>query len=205
MKTRVLVIDSSTAGEASVSRKVTEAVLNSLRAKYPDPDVKIYDLAMSPFPHVDPLFTAALFQSMSTPPDQQSDAIKATLARSNEAVQDLMWADHIVIGVPFYNFTIPSTLKAWIDHVCRAGVTFRYTENGPEGFVRGKKVYLVISSGGVYSSDPMKKALDFTEPYLKAVLGFLGMTDVVTYRAEGTAIPGLREKAIEQAISSIHL
>jgi FMN-dependent NADH-azoreductase len=115
-----------------------------------------------------------------------------------------MEADMIVIGAPLYNFGISSALKAWIDHIARAGLTFHYTEHGSEGLVKGKKVYLAIAMGGVYSEGPMQ-AYDFVTPYLKAVLGFIGMTDITVFRAEGTAIPGLKETALEKAIAAIRL
>jgi len=97
---------------------------------------------------------------------------------------------------------VHSALKAWIDHVARAGVTFRYTEHGPEGLIKGKKVYIAMSAGGVYSEGPYQP-YDFVTPYLKAVLGFMGMTDLTIYRAEGVNIPGIKEYALEKAIDSI--
>jgi FMN-dependent NADH-azoreductase len=116
-----------------------------------------------------------------------------------------MDADAVVLGVPIYNFAIPSALKTWIDHVARVGRTFKYGAHGsPEGLVKGKKVYLAVASGGIYSEGPMK-AFDFAEPYLKAVLGFLGMTDIRTFRAEGTAIPNIKETALAKAIESVRI
>jgi FMN-dependent NADH-azoreductase len=107
-----------------------------------------------------------------------------------------------VIGAPLYNFTIHSALKAWIDHITRAGVTFGYGESGPIGLVTGKKVYVAMSSGGVYSEGP-STANDFVAPYLKAFLGFLGMKDVTVFRAEGLKVPGIKEHALEKAMDSI--
>ena len=101
-----------------------------------------------------------------------------------------------------YNFGISSTLKAWIDHIARAGVTFAYTANGPEGLIKGKKAYIAVTTGGVYSSGDYLP-YDFVAPYLKAVLGFIGITDVTIIRAEGFAIPGVQETALETAISQI--
>jgi FMN-dependent NADH-azoreductase len=201
-KMKILVINSSNAGEASASRKVTQAVVDRLRAKNANAEVKHYDLAASPLPHIDPAYAQALFTSMSAP-EKLTENGKALLAKSDTAVQDLKWADHIVIASPFYNFSIPSTLKSWIDYICRPGMTFRYGEKGPEGLITGKKVHLVISYGGIYSDDPVKKALDFAQPYLKTTLGFLGMTDITSHLVEGTSMPGMRDKAIETAIASI--
>jgi FMN-dependent NADH-azoreductase len=103
-----------------------------------------------------------------------------------------------------YNFSIPSTLKAWLDHIVRPGLTFSYSEKGPEGLVKGKKVYLILSTGGIYSEGPMKPH-DFVEPYLRFMLGFIGLTDITVFRVEGLAIPGIKETAMEKAIAGISL
>ncbi|RYY06683.1 MAG: FMN-dependent NADH-azoreductase, partial [Sphingobacteriaceae bacterium] len=106
---------------------------------------------------------------------------------------------------PMYNFTIPSVLKAWIDHIARAGITFKYNADGSStGLITGKKVYLAVSTGGVYSSGDAVSA-DFVTPYLKAVLAFMGLTDVTVIRAEGFAIPALQGDALEKGIDSIVL
>ena len=115
-----------------------------------------------------------------------------------------MDADIIVIGAPLYNFSIHSSLKAWIDHIVRAGITFKYDENGANGLVTGKKVYVAFSSGGIYSEGPWKP-FDFVEPYLKHILGFIGLTDITIFRVEGTNIPVVQDTALEKGISSIHL
>jgi FMN-dependent NADH-azoreductase len=101
-----------------------------------------------------------------------------------------------------YNFGIPSSLKAWVDHIARAGVTFRYTAAGAEGLVKNKKAYLAISTGAVFSEGAYK-AMDFTEPYLKAVLGFMGITDLTTFRIEGLAIPGVSENAVSKSLQAV--
>jgi FMN-dependent NADH-azoreductase len=115
-----------------------------------------------------------------------------------------MDADVIVIDAPLYNFSIPSALKAWVDHIARAGVTFKYDENGPEGLVKGKKVYVALASGGIYSDGPMK-GYDFAAPYLKSVLGFMGMTDFTVFRVEGVSYPNLKDTALQTAVDSIVL
>jgi FMN-dependent NADH-azoreductase len=121
---------------------------------------------------------------------------------SDEAISELMAANAVILGVPLYNFGIPSTLKSWIDHIVRAGITFRYTPNGPEGLVKNKRIYLALSSGGIYSEGAMQ-AYDFAEPYLRAALGFLGMTDVTAFRVEGVKIPGVQESAFEKAVEAV--
>jgi FMN-dependent NADH-azoreductase len=117
-------------------------------------------------------------------------------------VKQLFSSDIIVIGAPLINFTIPSSLKAWIDHITRAGVTFGYSETGPVGKVVGKKVYIAMSSGGVYSEGP-GKANDFVAPYLVAFLRVLGMTDVTVFRVEGLKVPGVKDNAMQKALDSI--
>jgi FMN-dependent NADH-azoreductase len=133
-----------------------------------------------------------------------TDVDKEAIKYSDKAISQLKDADYIVIGSPFYNFGIPSTLKAWIDHIVRPGITFRYTENGPEGLIKGKKVYVAIASGGTYVESGAQ-AFDFNGPYLKQVLGILGMTDLKIFRADGLKVAALQEHALEKGIESIAL
>lgn len=119
-------------------------------------------------------------------------------------MKQLFAADIIVIGAPLYNFTIHTALKSWIDYITRPGITFGYGENGPVGKITGKKVYVAMSSGGVYSEGP-GKANDFVAPYLKSFLGLLGMTDLTVFRAEGLKVQGVKEHAMEKAIDSIKI
>ena len=125
---------------------------------------------------------------MGTEPGQLSDRQKELVALSDELIAELEVADTIVLAVPMYNFSIPSTLKAWIDHVARRGRTFRYTEKGPEGLLRDKKVFVLVSRGGVYSKGSPAAPFDFQEPYLRTVLGFLGLTDVTFVHFEGVGM-----------------
>jgi len=196
----ILIIDSSPSGANSFSRKLSEAVGQKLKAKNPGAVIFHHDLSKIPTPHLEESHLEAFF----TPVEKYSEKQKVAISHSDKAIDEIMKADAIIIGVPMYNFSVPSVLKSWIDQICRAGKTFKYGANGPEGLVKGKKVYLAIASGGVYSDGPMK-AYDFTEPYLKTVLGFLGMTDVKTFRVEGVAIPEVKETALEKATSSIHI
>ncbi len=200
MSYTVLHIDSSPLGDHSVSRKLTAKVLAELKTNHPDTKVVTRDLGISPLPHLSGLTIGAFF----TPPEQRNEVLNEALKLSDEVINELFAADVIVIGAPMWNFGIPSSLKAWIDHIVRAGVTFRYTENGPEGLIKGKKVYIAMASGGVYSEGPAS-SYDFNGPYLKHVLGFLGMTDLKIFRAEGLKIPGLQEHALDKAIESISL
>ena len=196
----LLVIESSPRGASSFSRKLSHAVVEKLKAKNPGAQVKIRDLTLHPTPHLEEAHLTAFF----TPPEKQSAASKEAIRHSDTSIDEIMAADTIVIAVPMYNFTIPSSLKAWIDHLSRAGKTFKYTDKGPEGLVKGKKIYLAIATGGIYSEGPMKPH-DYTEPYLRFIFGFLGMTDVTAFRVEGVANPANQEAALAKAIASIHI
>ena len=196
----ILVIESSPRKSASISRKLTQAIVDKLKAANPGAAVKVHDLAAHPFPHLEESTLAAFY----TPVDKHTDENKKAVLNSTQAIDELKAADVIVLGVPMYNFGIPSVLKAWVDHICRAGFTFQYTASGPKGLVKGKKIYLAIASGGVYTEGSMK-AYDFTESYLRGVLGFLGMTDIQAVRAEGISVPGIQDTALEKGIQSIRV
>jgi FMN-dependent NADH-azoreductase len=195
---KILNIISSVKGDDSFSIKLSNAVLDKITSIYPDSSIHTRDLSKSPFPHLE----ETVFTSFYTPLEKQTNEHKEAVLHSDEAIKALMEADILIIGVPLYNFGIPSTLKAWIDHVARSGVTFRYSDGRPEGLVKNKKVYLAIASGGVYSEGPMK-SYDFTEPYLRAVLGFIGLTDITTFRVEGTVIPAMKDTALPKALSQV--
>lgn len=195
---KILNLISSPRGDASFSIKLGDAIVQKLQAANPGSTVKVHNLVKTPFPHLEEVHINSFF----TPKENHTPELTEAIKHSDEAIAEIMDAEVIVIGAPLYNFSIHSTLKAWIDHIARAGKTFRYTENGPEGLVKNKKVYLAIASGGVYSEGPYK-AYDFTEPYLRTILGFLGMTDVTAYRVEGVNVPDLKDQALEKAIASI--
>jgi FMN-dependent NADH-azoreductase len=196
----ILYVTSSPRGSASYSNRVAANVLDELTARNPGTTVTLRDLAREPLPHIGDDFVAAT----RGPNGPQTDAQRALLARSDELVDELFAADVIVIAAPMINFTIPTNLKAWIDYVARAGRTFRYSEKGPEGLVKGKQVIIVAARGGVYSAGP-GSALDFQLPYLKSVLAFLGMTEVEVLEVEGTAYgPEAAEKAVVAATAKLH-
>ncbi|MCY1220302.1 FMN-dependent NADH-azoreductase [compost metagenome] len=195
---KILHIISSPRGDASMSIKLGNAIIEKLQAAYPDSQVKEHDLLKDRFPHLDEMHIASFF----TPEENRSAQNKEAIRPSDEAIQEITDADIIVIGTPLFNFGIPSSLKAWIDHIARAGVTFKYDENGPEGLVKDKKVYVAMASGGIYSDGPMA-SYDFAVPYLRSALGFLGMTDITVYRVEGTMIPTIQDTALEKAVDGI--
>ena len=196
----ILHVISSPRGKDSYSIKLGNSVVEQLQSDTADSTVTVRDLTAPPFPHLEEVH----LQSFFTPEKDHSPEQQQAVRHSNEAIAELKAADAIVIDAPMYNFTIPSVLKSWIDHIARAGVTFHYTANGPEGLVKGKKVYLAVATGGVYSEGP-SAGYDFVVPYLKAVLGFLGMTDVTVFRVEGTAVPDLKEQALEKAMASVEV
>ena len=165
----VLRIDASGRVDGSTSRNLTDQIIDRLLAKGQRLTITRRDLTAS-LPHVDQPWINANF----TDPDSRSDEQNQALALSNGLVKELQQSDVIVIGVPIYNFGIPAALKAWIDMVARARLTFRYTENGPKGLLNGKKVYLAVASGGT----EVGSAIDFATPYMRHVLGFLGLDDV---------------------------
>lgn len=195
---KILRLVSSFRGTASLSFQLGNAIIEKIKTANLDTEVAIMNLAKNELPHLNDIH----FTSFSTSPSELSDDQMHAITISNNSIKELLAADILVIDVPMYNFNIPSSLKAWIDHVVRAGVTFSYTENGVEGLVKDKKVFLAIASGGVYSEGPMKE-FDVTEKYLRNILGFIGITDVTTFRVEGSAIPALKETALPKALHSV--
>ena len=177
---KILHINSSVRANGSISRQLTGEFVSGL-TKVGDTVVE-RDLAAQPVPHLTEQMMGSFFTPAEARNADQAHAIKV----SDALVAEVQAADVIVIGAPMYNFSVASTLKAWIDHIARAGVTFKYTDTGPVGLLTGKKVYVFTSRGGVYSTGP-GAAMDFHETYLRGVLGFLGLTDVTFIHSEGLA------------------
>jgi FMN-dependent NADH-azoreductase len=191
----ILLIQSSSNLASSVSRDLAGTYVKDYVAAHADTTVTERDLVSSPIPHLGVDLLGGFFGK----PEERTEAQKAALALSDTLVDEVFAASLIVIGVPMYNFSIPSALKAWIDHVIRSGRTFQYTAEGPKGLVTAKKVVLFLASGGVYSDGPYKP-YDFQETYLRAILGFIGLTDVTVVRAEGLAMgPDTATKAVADA------
>jgi FMN-dependent NADH-azoreductase len=190
---QVLVLNSSAAGDASVSKLLVQEAVAQLSRQDPELRVATRDLGDDPIPHLTRDSAAALRGEPANP------AQAAARALSDALVDELKAADTIIIGAPMYNFGIPSTLKAWFDHVLRAGVTFGYSEAGPEGLLTGKRAIVVESRGGLYSEGPAQ-IMDAQEPHLRTLLGFMGITDVSFVRAERLAFGAeVREKEIGRA------
>ncbi len=187
----ILVLNSSVSGEASVSRLLVADAVTELTQRDPSAKLVFRDLAANPIPHLTPETVAGVRAQATTPAEQAARAL------SDELIAELRAADVIVIGAPMYNFSIPTTLRSWFDHVLRAGETFSYSEAGPKGLLPGKKVIVVESRGGLYSEGP-GQAIDFQEPYLRQLLGFVGLADDLTFiRAEKIGYgPDARDQAL---------
>ena len=172
----VLQINAS-ARQGANSTRVADSIVARLQDANPTAQIVVRDLAANPHPILDEATLGALF----TPADKRTPAQAERVALDDALIAEVQAADVIVLGVPMYNLGVPVQLKSWIDAIARAGVTFRYTEKGPEGLLKGKKVYVGLARGGRYRDTPF----DTQVPYLKTVLGFLGMTDVHFVYAEG--------------------
>ncbi len=197
MKT-LLYLTSSAQGQNSNSSRLADGILEKLLIAHPGIRPFTRDLGKHPLPYLDEDAVSAFF----TPAEFRTPEQKELLKNSDNVIGELLAADVILIGVAMYNFGIPSTLKSWVDHVTRPGLTFNYSPTGPIGLVKNKKVYLAISTGAIYSEGPLKD-LDFTERYLYAMLNFLGITDIITFRVEGTGIPDLKDLAIAKATEQV--
>lgn len=174
MARTILHIDASARFEGSVSRALSQSLVETLSSS--ETRVIQRDIGAAPLPIITGDWVGANF----TPDDQRSDAQKETLALSDDLIAELETADTIVFGVPIYNFGVPATFKAWVDLVARARKTFKYSESGPVGLLEGKSAYVVIASGGTESGSE----IDFATPYVRHVLGFLGIHDVTIVAAD---------------------
>lgn len=181
---QLLHIDSSITGDASVSRQLTAQVVEAWKASHPGTQVTYLDLAVNAPNH----FTMDAMAPRTGQTDGLTEAQKRENAVSEQLVSQFLAADVVVIGAPFYNFGIPTQLKAWIDRIAQPGRTFKYGANGPEGLAKGKTVIIASTRGGVYSTSEGGRAMEHQESYLQTVLGFFGVTDVRFVRAEGVAM-----------------
>ena len=179
----ILQINSSARADGSHSTRLAGTVVDRLRATATDGQavaVTVRDLGQTPHPELN----EATLQALFTHSEQRTPAQAARVALDDALIAELQAADVVVLGVPMYNFGVPAALKNWIDAISRAKVTFQYTANGPEGLLKGKKIYVVLTRGGQYRNTPS----DTQVPYLRTVLSFLGMTDIQFIYAEGLAL-----------------
>src|SRR5438552_17932030 len=189
----ILQINSSARRDASQSTRLARRVVERLRETAPESTLTVRDLSNVPHPVLDEAALGALF----TPADQRTDEQAVRVALDDALIAEIQAADVVVLGVPMYNFGVPAQLKNWIDAISRVGVTFRYTEKGPEGLIKGKKVYVALTRGGQYRNTPS----DTQVPYLKTIFTFLGLTDVQFVYAEGLAMGADAER---NGIASAH-
>jgi FMN-dependent NADH-azoreductase len=179
----LLKFDSSPMGNHSISRKLTAKFAETWLRSHPEGKIIERDLTTLNLPVVDAFWAGAVH----TPESDRTPAQTKALATSDSLIKDLEQADEYVFGVPMHNFSIPSTLKLWIDQIVRAGKTFSYAATGPKGLLTGKKATLLLASGGEYGKGSAMASFDFVTPYLQTVLGFIGITDVTIIAASGTA------------------
>jgi FMN-dependent NADH-azoreductase len=195
--TTALIVTSSANGDASISGSLAATLIDHLRAADPALHVVLRDVGAEPLPHL----TAATVTAIKSEP--ATDAELEARALSDSLVAELAAADILVIASPMYNFGMSSTLKAWFDHVLRAGLTFRYTAEGPEGLMKGKKAVVIESRAGFYSQGPAA-AMDGQEPHIRILLGFMGIDDVTFVRAEKLAFgPEAADAAIAGALLAV--
>jgi FMN-dependent NADH-azoreductase len=192
----ILQIYSSARRDASHSTRLANRLVQRLRESEPESTLTVRDLNDAPHPVLDEAALGALF----APPDKRTREQAARVALDDALIAEIQAADVVVLGIPMYNFGVPAPLKNWIDAISRAGVTFRYSEKGPEGLLKGKKVYVALTRGGQYRNTPS----DTQVPYLQTVFTFLGLTDVQFVYAEGLAMgPDAERNAIASAHEQI--
>lgn len=181
----LLHISVSPRGSYSISRQLSDAAIEAWKQRNPGGRVIERDLAKTNLTFIDLDWIGGAY----SPPETHNESHKKALAISDELISELVEADEIILGTPMYNFAIPAALKAWVDHIVRAGKTFRYTAAGPEGLLAGKnkKVLAIVASGGKYVEGSGMTALDHEVPYLRFIFGFIGITDVRFIQAGGTA------------------
>lgn len=196
---QILHIDSAITGANSVSRELTAGIVANLQQAHPEARVDYLDLAVNAPTHLNAQSMGfRTGQAASTEIERQENAISEAL------VSQFLTADVIVVGAPFYNFSIPSQLKAWFDRIAQAGRTFKYTATGPVGLAGAKKVIVASARGGFYSTSEAGQAMEHQESYLKVIFGFMGVTDISFVRAEGLGLgPEARETAVQGAKAQI--
>lgn len=196
---KVLVVESSPNGEKSLSKKGTHLVLDALKKRFENIEIKVRDLQKNSVPHLKP----ELIEAMFTKSEMRSPEMLQTLKLSDELTDELLWADEIIVATPMWNFSVPSVLKAWVDHVSRSGKTFSFTDKGLVGIAAGRKAYVVVASGSVFSEGAFA-SFDALTPFVKAFFGFIGIPDVHVIRVEGVNDPNNHHNALLKASNSVN-
>lgn len=194
MTPKLLVVETSTRGQASVSRQLTSRFVTSWKAAHPEGEVVFRDLASTDVPHVNAAWLSAYF----TPPDAQSPAMKETLRLSDLLVAELLEADHLVIGTPVYNYNVPSSLKGWIDHIVRKGQTLGFDG---KGLLSGKKATVLMASGGSYGEGSPIRDRDIATQYLRLILGVIGISDVTFVAGGGAKAVDMGEETMDAFVA----
>ncbi|WP_316846823.1 FMN-dependent NADH-azoreductase [Pedobacter psychrodurus] len=199
MLINILHITSSHKGQNSITTKLGKAIINKIKLQQRDEiNVDELDVLLNPFPH----FSSLQWESYHTPVNKLTPEQAQTAHRSDQAIRQLLDADILVISAPMHNYGIPSALKAYFDHIVRAGVTFGFSEKGPVGIFENKKAYIAFSAGWDFS-DPSLKSLDFATPYLRAVLDLIGFEVVREYRVEGAIGTHAKDVLLRQVLESM--
>lgn len=198
--TQLLQIDASPRGERSRSRRFTREFVESWKQTHPTDTISYRDIGRDPVPHLDELWIAAAY----TPPEQRTPELWNAIRFSDRLVDELLAADIYVVGVPMYNFSIPSTLKAYIDQIVRIGRTFEFApenaENPYEPLVLGKKMFIITARGSSgYGTGERYETLNYQDPYLRTIFGFIGITDITFIHVENDEIGGI---GLEQSIAT---
>lgn len=194
----ILHLDSSPRGDRSISRTATKDFITAWKQAHPNDKVTYRDLGHHPVPHVDEAWIAAAF----TPPEQRTPELNGAIEFSDSLVDEFLAADRYVFGVPMYNLNVPSTFKAYIDQIVRVGRTFAVSEQGLQGIVDSSKKMLVITArGGSYQQGTPAASYDLQEPYIRAIFGFIGITDITFIHVDN--LNSEREKSVENARGSI--
>jgi FMN-dependent NADH-azoreductase len=187
---KLLHVDASILGESSVSRQLSSAIVARLREVHPDVEATYYDLGAEPIGHLTGAHLAARQGAVA-----DTASLRQDVARGQQALEDFLGADIVVVGAPMYNFSVSSQLKAWIDRLAVAGRTFRYTDRGVQGLAAGKKLIVASSRGGIYGPDTPMASFDHQESYLRRIFGFFGVTDITFIRAEGLHVSANHRQA----------
>lgn len=197
--TKLLHIISSPKGKESITIRLGNAIIERIRAKNSgNLLVNELDLLKTPFPHLTPVH----YTAFHTPANHRTTEQVEAAEKSEDAIRQLIETDIVVIGAPMHNFTIPSALKAYLDHIVRAGITFGFSASGSIGLFKNKKAYIAFSSGWNFS-DPALKSYDFSSPYLKAILELIGINDIKEFRVEGAPGQQLKEAALIKVITNM--